>query len=341
MTVSSRIEPKPPVGVIESLTSGFEAIASHVGLALFPAAVDLFLWLGPRLSISPLAQGMIAALAEVRMPDEASAQSQQMMISFLKEAGERTNVFSLLSTAPLGVPSLMVGVAPLVIPGGQPFVIPLDNALLLIMLSLGFSMAGLFAGAIYFTLIGSLFFDDDKPDAPQIMKRTAVNWARLTAFSLLLSILALIAGLTFVIILSLFQLSLLIVGAGALAPLMAELSQIAIGVAAIWCVVYLAFTVHGMVLKNRGVLGAMWDSARLVQSNLFSVTGLFVLVVLINAGTSYLWSLPSPESWLTLAGIGGHAFVSTGLVAATFVFYKDRYRWWTEMRQWLLAQKKQ
>jgi hypothetical protein len=48
-----------------------------------------------------------------------------------------------------------------------------------------------------------------------------------------------------------------------------------------------------------------------------------------------VWNLPAPDSWVTLAGIGGHAFVSTGLVTATFVFYKDRYRWWVEMRQWL------
>ena len=53
---SSRAEPTPPVGVIESLTTGFETVASHLGLLLFPALLDLFLWLGPRLSIDNLIQ---------------------------------------------------------------------------------------------------------------------------------------------------------------------------------------------------------------------------------------------------------------------------------------------
>ena len=29
--------------------------------------------------------------------------------------------------------------------------------------------------------------------------------------------------------------------------------------------------------------------------------------------------------------------ISTALVTATFVFYQDRYRWWVEMRQALVA----
>src|SRR5262245_29762331 len=42
--------PAPPVGIIESLTSGFETVASRLYLVLIPIAFDLLLWLGPRIS---------------------------------------------------------------------------------------------------------------------------------------------------------------------------------------------------------------------------------------------------------------------------------------------------
>ena len=56
-----------------------------------------------------------------------------------------------------------------------------------------------------------------------------------------------------------------------------------------------------------------------------------------KTGAELLWNIPADSSWLLLLGLGGHAFISTALVAATFVFYQDRYRWWIEMRQTLMA----
>src|SRR5215510_8921465 len=41
----------PPPGVIGSLKAGFDAVSNHVTLILLPLALDVFLWLGPRLSI--------------------------------------------------------------------------------------------------------------------------------------------------------------------------------------------------------------------------------------------------------------------------------------------------
>jgi hypothetical protein len=35
--------------------------------------------------------------------------------------------------------------------------------------------------------------------------------------------------------------------------------------------------------------------------------------------------------------VAGHALISTALIAATFVFYQDRYRWWMEVRRGLAA----
>src|SRR5687767_3137530 len=43
--------PAPPVGVIESISRGFETVAGHLALMLLPVLLDLFLWVGPRISL--------------------------------------------------------------------------------------------------------------------------------------------------------------------------------------------------------------------------------------------------------------------------------------------------
>jgi hypothetical protein len=48
--------------------------------------------------------------------------------------------------------------------------------------------------------------------------------------------------------------------------------------------------------------------------------------------------LPPTGSWLAVVGIMGHALISTALIASTCVFFKDRYRYWREMRAELLME---
>lgn len=63
-------------------------------------------------------------------------------------------------------------------------------------------------------------------------------------------------------------------------------------------------------------------------------TGTFVLTcAVISEGLNLLWSTPAAESWLTLVGIIAHAFIVTGLLAATFYYYRDGIRWMQENLQ--------
>jgi hypothetical protein len=60
----------------------------------------------------------------------------------------------------------------------------------------------------------------------------------------------------------------------------------------------------------------------------FPTSGLFVLLVLaVSQGFNLLWSVPAASSWMTLIGIGGHAFITTGLLAASFIYYRDMSAW--------------
>ena len=40
-----------------------------------------------------------------------------------------------------------------------------------------------------------------------------------------------------------------------------------------------------------------------------------------------VWSAPKSDSWLALVGFAGHAFITTALLAASFVYYRDMSDW--------------
>jgi hypothetical protein len=57
-------------------------------------------------------------------------------------------------------------------------------------------------------------------------------------------------------------------------------------------------------------------------------SSLFVLLVfLVGSGLNSLWSVPAEDSWLAGIGILGHAFITTALLASSFVYYRDMTAW--------------
>jgi hypothetical protein len=110
----------------------------------------------------------------------------------------------------------------------------------------------------------------------------------------------------------------------ALAPLLGFVVWLASMGLGSYVVLHLVFVVHGVLLGRRGLLRAIWESAVLIHSQLLSVIGLMVLVLVIYEGLGFVWSLPSGDSWALLVGILGNACIATGLTAATFVFYQER-----------------
>ena len=58
-------------------------------------------------------------------------------------------------------------------------------------------------------------------------------------------------------------------------------------------------------------------------------SSLFVLIVILLAfGMNFLWNIPSSDELvLTLVGLAGHAFVTTSLLAASFIYYRDMQSW--------------
>jgi hypothetical protein len=94
-----------------------------------------------------------------------------------------------------------------------------------------------------------------------------------------------------------------------------------------WLVVPLFFTPHGIFVRKQNAIISIMSSLRMSRFTL-PTSSMFVLsVFLLSRGLGYLWKVPTSDSWLMLVGIAGHAFISTTLLAASFVYYRDMNDW--------------
>ncbi|MFU8771242.1 MAG: hypothetical protein ACNA8H_02345, partial [Anaerolineales bacterium] len=89
----------------------------------------------------------------------------------------------------------------------------------------------------------------------------------------------------------------------------------------------LLLTPHGIVASEKPVFEAAKSSIRTVRMTLPATSLFFLVAVMLSEGLDILWRVPAENSWLTLVGIIGHAFITTGLLAASFIFYRDANNW--------------
>lgn len=318
MMKEKREKTEQKVGVWATLAAGFELAAGHWWLLLLPFLLDLFYWIGPRLSLGPILSELVAVM-QGGMSGQAPTETATMLESMSEQIlalAPQTNLVTALSVPFLGVPGLMAGlVGPAATPLA-PTVLDLESPLLVAALFLLLSAAGLILSALYYGLIARALRDDPHSSAGMFFSRRLPVYAiRLfvLAGALLLAAVALYIPLLFVAtIFALFS--------PGLGSLLLTFGMILI----FWLFFYLSFSMQGIILAERSVFWALLASVRLVRRYLMPALTLFLLTFGLRTVLTWIWLGVDQGNWLTLVSIAGHAFVSTGLVAATFIFYRDR-----------------
>ena len=318
------------LGVIGCVRAGFELVGRNLWLLAFPIALDLLLWLGPRLSISPLLQTLIAFFKVQFGSDPSVVPQVSQLGNLLEQLGQRFNLMSLLSGLPLfTIPSLLSGLA-------TEAISPLGDARVHMMTGL-FSSFLWAAGLLCLGLIlGILFLNSlarrvvamrpiPKPSlSPQEDAGEGPGSGEESHFIRLVRVFLFVGGVL-VIVACLLPVWALVFGmAAVIAPLLGvAVWVLSVGLVGYLCL-HLLFVVHSVLLGGRGLIRAIWESVVLIHAQLPSVAGLVALIVIIHQGLGQVWALPSSDSWLLLVGILGNACIATGLTAATFVFYEQR-----------------
>lgn len=328
---NSQSEPKiSPPRYIAALAAGFNTVASHIYLVLFPIAIDLFLWFGPMVRIrdifAPTLEQSLAAMAGSSTPEavEIVKQSQALWAEILAQF----NLFSMLRAFPVGIPSLLAFQGAASNPLGSLRVFDLNNTGVALSFIIATSLLGIAAGALYFTLIA-------KAVSQEIDKLTPNVFASHLAHSIQLTLMTL-AVVAFAILPMLCAASFLLL----LVPQLGSIPLIVVGMLLIWMAVPVIFTPHGMFSSGMAPGVSLRFSYKLVRQYLPGTSTFILLAILISYGLNFLWTTPQPSQWLLGVGIIGHAFITTGVLAATFVYYKGGVEWMNEIIRLRAAQQK-
>ena len=300
------------IGVFAAIFLGFERIAAKPALILPPILLDLFLWLGMRVRIKAMIEEALSIFSRQLVVEPSFEQQVDVFQELVAQIGSAYNLFSALSSIPIGIPSFMAGKMPLSGPIQPVPGIEVVNPASALSLWLGLTIAGIVLGTVYHVWIA-------RQVAPSLAwGGSAAAAARMVAFSILIFVVLSLVTLFVLFVSSLATLFLPLFGAIVLF----------LGFTLIfWTGVYLVFTPLGIVRYGLGVFRSMAESLRIVRWNFLSTVGFFLIALGISWIGNVVWNLPHETSWFTILALIGHGFVAAVLLTATYAFYQDRRKW--------------
>ncbi|MGV8025442.1 MAG: hypothetical protein AB2L18_02665 [Anaerolineaceae bacterium] len=312
---------KPP-RIIQTLVQGFNLIAAHPYIMLFPLFLDLFFWFGPFYRIKEL---LSPALDEMMQTFSTSltgadvASTMEAVRTTWEQLLTNFNLFTGLRTVPIGIPSLLASKGYTANPIGNPLLVEMGSSSDASLLMIFCVVLGLFLGGIYYALISRLVLKNQEND-----KSTNIIYSVGQTFVLFFLIIVVILLLTFPILCFLSSFSVLI-------PTMGTLPLLILGIVLMWILLPFVFSPHGIFTRQLSAFKAIMLSTKFVRVSSLATTLFLTLAVSLSYGLDLLWSTPTPDSWLYFLGIIGHAFVSSGILAASFIYFRDGTNWMEEI----------
>jgi len=304
--------PAPPIGVIQSILTGFDRITAKPYLLIPPILLDLFFWLGPRLTIPIITEELMKFLVISYGNDEVVLEQIETFQDMISDLGQRLNLFAMISNPPAGISSLIASRMTMDTPLKTSMQIPVDGIIIIFLLLVVLLLVGQVIGTQFHWWI-----------AQQIAQGEGLanRWTAIKRMILLAVILYSVFiisgfGVAFIAYLSTYILPLL--------GLLIAFFGFTFG---FWVLVYLYFTPHGIVRYGMGIFRAMMESATLVRWNLLPAMGYLGASFGITWLTNQAWLLPTEDSWYLLLAILGHALVSATLLAGSYAFYQGRREW--------------
>jgi hypothetical protein len=293
-------------GVIETVGTAFVLLNKRPYMLIPPVLLDIFLWLGTRLSLKPLTDRLVGWV-------QGSSSVDTTTIDQLHSLGKSFNLFELLSVS---MPTFVTQIGADAIAGASHRTIDGLQWWALLLVGFGLLLAGLAVGMAYLTLLGYLVRGEGL--AVLSFGRAALrNVVRTYAYYVLL------IGLAMLILFPLVLLSgmLLIFGVSIL-----PFVTIVLALAAMWAYVLLYFAQDAIVISQVGPARAIYMSYNVVRANFWPCIGLIVVSLILQIGTPLALVAFTRNPWAVPLAFVLHAYILTGVAAAALLFYRDRAR---------------
>jgi len=312
---------KPP-RIIQTLVQGFNLVAAHPYIMLFPLFLDLFFWFGPfyrvKELLSPTVEEMMQAFSTTVASTDLSS-----TLDATKTAWEQLltnfNLLASLRTYPVGIPSLLASKGYTDNPLGSPLLIEIGSLSEAVYFILICVFLGLLFGSIYYALISRLIMKDRGQGKSANMLYPIVQTFVLVLLIILFLIVISLPVLCFLSSFSVFV------------PTMGIIPLLILGIILLWVLMPFVFSAHGIFTRQLSAFKAISLSTKFVRISSLATSFFLTIAVSLSYGLDLLWSTPAPDSWLYCLGLIGHAFVSSGVLTASFIYFRDGTFWMEEV----------
>lgn len=299
-----------PPSLIETLGTGFRALNQALPALLVPLLLNVWYWLGPRISLRPLVDWLRAALGPAlwkQLRDQLGPTTLSEQIFDLKFVGRLEGLLPFWQRIYTFEPA---GALPQWV---RPAIWNVGGFLTLIGAAIAINSVLTLLTAIYLVPLADVVRGAAAPH--NWFQRVGRAWlAQLAVMGIVL------------ILLSIIGIPLLVV-AGVLVnifPLLGNFVAVFAVVALLWVIFTASFAYDAIVVSGAGPISAILTSLLIIRKSFWSAVRLYLLSLLILAGLNIIWrSLTGSPLGLIVAMLSS-AYIGAGLAAAHLVFYHDR-----------------
>ena len=313
--------------VLKVLGDGCNLVANNAKLMILPLVLDLLLLFGPRLRIAeyfgPIFESAYGQMI-ASVPKSAASQletAQALLLEFL----DSINLFGMIRIFPIGVNLLNSS-------GSD--VTPLGNAASYEMSSILQIIPVMIVMIIFGILIGTLYFSVTAKTAAREGKYSIGIFGKQLLNTVLFYLaMIILMGLLFIPVSCVMTFSFMA------APFLYQIVMILIIAAGCWLIIPLFYIPHGIFVKHFDLTQAITESIRLSSWSGPVTIRFIIFSIVLSMGLDLIWAIPEQNSWLILISIFGHAFISTALLAASFLLFTELEKWQADNQEFLTWRK--
>jgi len=295
-------KPKLP-GVIDTIGLGFERLVARPYVIVVPVLVDLFLWLGLKVTAGPLTARLARWLGDAGGSEDVIAdQRSYNVLEFIS-----------LQLPTVRLPTLMPLLA-------DPASFDLDGIGSDLVLSWWQVAAVALAALLISYLIGAMYLRwlAEATSGRNFVVNLSLDLrAALRLLGWALQCALIFALVAFPLIAT--SVALAAVGAG-ISGLIFALAMLPIA----WGFIFFFFAALAIVVDGVSAIDSFRRSYRVVRGYFWQSLGFIVAFMLVTGGFPFFWRLLLNAPAGVAIAIMGNAFVASGMLAAAMLFYRDR-----------------
>lgn len=310
-TDSGEMDREAPLpGVIDTIGAGYVALALRP-LAILPIVLlDLYLLLGPRVTLAPLSEAVadLARRQGDRWDDVANEVARLEGFNIFDAGALEIPLLRTPGIVPSfageRVAAIRVGTTWSALPGG-----------IVMLLLLGSLAAGLLLAAWYRSLLAQAALLNAEAPISVRPERIARRAGRIAAWALSLAGLAILVAMP-VLVASVVG---VVLGFGDVTLLWLFLIF-----PALWAWVHFFFSIHALIIDDAGPLEALRLSYQVVQRHFWQSLRFMSASLLISTGLSFALRELATSLPGALLAILLNAVIASGMLVAAMLFYRDR-----------------